>query len=104
MSFIDDLNAQEAEINAKDAAAAGAGELVGRFYREQIADGYAYYEVVKATKKTVTLQHIDFCDGYRIPLVEQMGCKLPRHVVAGQIAQREKWDAMFTDSYNRNDR
>jgi hypothetical protein len=41
------------------------GELQGALLKFPVADGYAWYEVVKV--KPLTLRHINFCDGYQAP-------------------------------------
>jgi hypothetical protein len=38
------------DIVAADQEAKAMGQLVGRFYREQIADGYAFYVITKENK------------------------------------------------------
>lgn len=90
--FVAEMNRQWDEIVAKDAAARDAGTLIGRYYSEPVADGSALYEVVKVTKKTIRLRHINYGDGYQIRLIEQMGCKLPREIVEQNINQRDKWE------------
>lgn len=40
-------------------------EFEGALLKFPVADGYAYYEVVRA--KPLTLRHVDFCDGYHVP-------------------------------------
>ena len=42
----------------RDTQAQQRGELVGRFIDEPIADGYAYYEIVRENKNTVRIKHI----------------------------------------------
>lgn len=45
-----------------------AGQLVGRIVKENIADGYAYYRVIKENKKTVRLQSVKgIGDDYQVP-------------------------------------
>jgi hypothetical protein len=41
------------------------GEIVGGLVKWQVADGYAYYLVTKASP--LTLQWVPFCDDYQVP-------------------------------------
>ncbi len=101
MSYIEDFRAemdrQMAELKANDAAAVEAGTLVGRYIQENIADGCAYYVIVKANSRTVTVKHVDYCDGYRIPMIESMGCKIPIKYARENIGQRDSWAKMFAE-------
>jgi hypothetical protein len=38
--------------------------LVGKHIKFGVADGYAHYIVVKAGKSMVTVEHLDYSDGY----------------------------------------
>ena len=44
------------EIAAADKKAKEAGVLVGRYYKEQIADGYAFYLITKENKTRCKLE------------------------------------------------
>jgi len=46
------------EFEKTDREAKKQGQLVGRYIKESIADGYAYYKIVKEGKKSVEIRHI----------------------------------------------
>lgn len=51
----------------RDKAAKANGELKGRYVREPIADGYAYYEITKVTKTKVKIKLVTgIGDDYRV--------------------------------------
>lgn len=86
-----------------DKAAKAAGEIVGRYIKEQVADGYAYYTVEATNDKTilgydsmVQVKHVNYLDGYRIPMVESMGCMIPLKYVRENIARRDHLDTLFS--------
>jgi hypothetical protein len=43
-------------LSKQDEEAAKQGKLVGRVIQEQIADGYAYYVIIRENKKTVRIR------------------------------------------------
>jgi hypothetical protein len=47
-------------LNDLDKQAKEAGQLVGRYIKHQIADGYAYYQIIKEHKKSVRIR---LCEG-----------------------------------------
>ncbi len=98
-NYIEDFRArmdqQMEELTAKDTEAKEAGTLVGRYIRESVADGSAYYRVVKVTAGTATVEHVDYCDGYRIEMVEILGCKLSLKYVRENIERRDYWAETF---------
>ena len=52
----------------RDENAKADGKLVGRYVREPIADGYAYYKIVKVKKSTIDIKLITgIGDDYSIP-------------------------------------
>ena len=79
------INAQWEEINKtykanwarmemEDKMAKAEGRLVGRYYKEAIADGYAFYRITKVGKRTATLAHVKgLGDDYQIPLLGNGG-------------------------------
>lgn len=99
MSYIDDFKAkmdrQMEELTANDTTAEEAGTLVGRYIRESIADGYAYYVVTEEYPRTVIVEHVDYCDGYRIPMIESMDGMIPVKYVRENIARRDSWEKLF---------
>lgn len=113
-NYIDDfrakMEAQMAELKANDAAAVTDGTLVGRFIQESIADGYAYYVIVDVDLWSVdggvqygemcTVEHVDYCDGYRIPMIESMGGRIPTKYALENVEQRDSWAKLFGENYN----
>ena len=93
--FIAKMDAQMAELKANDKAAAEAGTLVGRYIQEQIADGHAYYVVTAENGKFVEVAHVDYCDGYRVPMIESMEGIIPAKYARENIAMRDRWATMF---------
>lgn len=49
-----------AELKACDDEAAAAGRLTGRYFYQSVADGRAFYQIVRENKKTVRIRH---CEG-----------------------------------------
>lgn len=67
------------------------GEIVGAMLQFPIADGYAVYVVTKA--RPLTLQHVNYCDGYSIPGAHVRG--ITKADVLAQIERRKKMAALF---------
>lgn len=95
--FRDKLDREWAEITAADRAAKEEGTLVGRYIQESRADGYAYYRVVDHTDNIARVEHIDYCDGWTIPMIESMDCLIPLKYVRDNITLRDKWDRLFEE-------
>ena len=89
------MEREQKTLQEEDAKAKAAGKLVGRYYKEQIADGYAYYRVVKATKTRVTLEHVAIGDAWLIRWIEDSGRKVARKVVEANIQRRDGLAAFF---------
>lgn len=51
------LKANQAELDACDQEAQDAWRLTGRYFYESVADGYAFYQIVRENKKTVRIRH-----------------------------------------------
>ena len=67
------------------------GLTVGKFFRIQVADGYAFYEVTKINKRTVRVKwRKDLsCDGYRDVVLGAGGScniELARTLIEGEEA------------------
>jgi hypothetical protein len=65
------------------------GELEGALVKFPVADGYAWYDVVKV--KPLTLRHINFCDGYHAPLPLIRGLRVAD--VFEQVSLERAWHA-----------
>ena len=78
----------EAEI-AKSAALP-KGVVVGKVFGIGVADGYAYYEVVRVNKKTVRIKWREdiTLDSYQY-FAWGTGCSVPAHLVASLIGHEE---------------
>ena len=63
------LNENWDRLQTCDKRVKHAGNLVGRYIRESIADGYALYLIIRENKKTVRIRRITHVcpDEYRIP-------------------------------------
>jgi len=72
---------------------ANAIGLVGKSISFNVADGYATYIIVKENKATVTVEHLDYMDGYHSPAV-YMG-KVPRGLAEQYVKRDEGMKAIF---------
>jgi hypothetical protein len=61
----DCTNWEEARVNSDhnlnvlegiDKEQKAKGEILWRYFRRNVADGYAYYQIIKVTKKTATIK------------------------------------------------
>lgn len=89
------MDREFSEMAAEDKAAKDASTLIGRYVRESIADGYAYYRVVGIKGLIAVVDHIHICDGYRVPMIESMGGEIPLKYARENIQMRDKWDELF---------
>lgn len=64
-NFDDSEHAKAFYAMLDEAKALPADEVVGQIIKFQVADGYAHYRVGGNVDGTVTVQHIDFLDGWR---------------------------------------
>jgi len=79
----------------KDAAAKKRGGLVGRYLQEPHADGYAYYEIISETPRTVQVRVITgLGDDWRIPQWGDGGSISKKYAV-GRLAQRDRMELIF---------
>ena len=71
----------------------GYGFLVGKVFRFNVADGYAWYELTKLTARTVTLKwRNDLCpDEYRYELLG-MGGSFPRKMIEDVCMAHENFE------------
>ena len=55
------------ELQKQDQEAKERWQLVGRYIRVQVADSYAYYEVIRENKKSVRIRLFEgICDDYQV--------------------------------------
>ena len=83
-------------LNGIDNEQREKGELLWRYFRRNVGDGYAYYQVVKVTKKSAV---VEVCTGICLDewtdnmLREK--CELPIKVVNDLIEQKDKINDFF---------
>ena len=81
---------------AKDKKARKKGKLVGRYMREPIADGYAYYEIIKENKKTLRLKVIvGLGDDWRVPYWGDEA-NVDKNYVVDLIAFEDRLEKLFS--------
>ena len=85
-------NSNWAKLEAVDKAARDRGELVGRFIREGVADGYALYMITKENKKTVRITHISgLGDDY---MIQYWGweCMIEKDFAVRKLRAEDFWN------------
>lgn len=95
--YVAKVEAEFASMVAIDASAKDKGELVGRFIQEQIADGYAYYRIIKAGSRNVALEHMAIGDAWQIPMVESMDLVVPTKYARENIERRDSIAELFAN-------
>jgi hypothetical protein len=101
----EDIDWQEAHVNSKhnydvlegiDKAQRDKGELLWRNFRRNVADGYAYYQVVRVTKKSAI---VEVCRGVCLDewTDNMLGyeCELPIKIVQDLIHQKDAMNKLF---------
>ena len=84
-----------AKMLKKDEIAKAQGKLVGRVIKEQFADGYAYYEIIKETKNTVKIKSITgIGDDWIIPYWGKM-TTIEKEYVVHKLEFEDKLDELF---------
>lgn len=68
----------------------------GRLLKFGVADGYAYYIILKANKKTCKLVHLPYADGYHFQGVTG-GCEVFRDVVEDNLA----WADVLVEAFKK---
>jgi hypothetical protein len=72
------------------------GELLWRNFRRNVADGYAYYQIVKVTKKSAI---VEVCRGICLDeWTDNMlgeACGLPLSLVESMIGQKDAMNKLF---------
>ena len=94
----DRLDREWKAIEDRDAEAKAAGRLIGRYIKEQAADSFAIYRIIENDHQlgTVTVEHLNYCDGWTIPMIESMGRVIPIKYAKENIAQRESLNELFS--------
>jgi hypothetical protein len=75
---------------------ADKGVMPGRLLRFGVADGYAYYIVLRVNKKTCKLVHLPYGDGYRFQGVGDDG-EVLRDVVEDNLA----WADVLAEAFKK---
>jgi hypothetical protein len=72
------------------------GELLWRYFRRNVADGYAYYQIVRVTKKSAI---VEVCRGICLDewTDNMLGevCELPIKIVRDLIEQKDNLEKLF---------
>jgi hypothetical protein len=87
-----------AHLKSIDQAQEAKGEkLLYRYFARPVADGMAWYQVTKVTKKTATVQWCDgIClDNYQDYMIGD-GATLPIDMIDGLVSARINWDKLFS--------
>lgn len=83
------------KLNEKDLALKKANKLVGRYIKEQFADGYAFYEITKETKTKVGIKVIvNIGDDWVIPYWGQE-TMIDKNYALNNISVRDSLDKIF---------
>lgn len=80
-----------AELQAKN-----PGTVIGQEIRFSIADGDAWYIVTAQRGNAITLQHVDFLDGYRAHPATIRGC------TAKDVKEYMAFQAVFDNAKSQN--
>lgn len=93
--FYTQMDANWALIKKVDQEAKQQGTIVGRYIKEQIADGYAIYIVTKEGKRTSTVEVVTgIGDDWVIPSIGRIG-SLKTDYVCANISRRDAIDKIF---------
>lgn len=96
MDIIEKWNANFRALEAEDAEARRNGTLVGRYIKEPIADGYAFYKIVKENKATVKIQVVtDIGDDWRVPYWGN-STTIPKSYAIKSIGMEDKLAELFS--------
>lgn len=86
-------------VIANDILAKEKKSLIGRYISEPYADGHAYYQIIKATKSTVTIQVItNIGDDWILPYWGKK-TTIPRKYAEESIKSREQLNKIFSKSH-----
>ena len=96
------------KVESHDEKAKARGVVVGRYIKEQIADGYAYYMIDRVVgghgegtgPAIAHLVHIPYIDGYTVPMIESMDLKVPLKYAKENIDRRDRVHALFNRKEN----
>ena len=93
--FMKEHDRRYKEFTDRDAVAKEAGELIGRYIQESVADGYAYYVIVDAGPISVIVEHVDYLDGYSVAMIDSMEGVIPKKYALENIGRRDRWAGYF---------
>lgn len=94
---IEAMDAAYNRMRDEDRRAKEAGVLVGRYYSEQIADGYAYYRVADVSHNLARLEHLDVYDAWSIGWIEDLEGEVPLKAVRRNIERRDRFEAFMDE-------
>jgi hypothetical protein len=96
MKHFDHFDANFKKLVAQDEKAKDEDKLVGRYIQEQIADGYAYYVIVRENKRTVRIRHATgLGDDWMIPYWGEEA-SIDKSYALQRIDWRDGLDALFS--------
>ena len=92
-TMLEESQKKEKAMEVKDEIARKVGTLVGRYIRQQIADGYAYYEIIRENKKSVRIQHLNIGDAWVIPYWGSEAT-IDKKFAEDCLARRDRWSEL----------
>jgi hypothetical protein len=75
-------------IRTRNAQAIEEGTLVGRFFRDPQADGFAVYQVTAVNGDWAVVERVEDASDYRNPLIEMQGKVPVRYAEARAMIDR----------------
>ena len=95
MDIVKKWNNNFQKLVEEDAEAKKKGILVGRYIKEPIADGYAFYKIVKENKATVKIQVVrDIGDDWSVPYWGESTTISKKYVIKG-LGLLDKMEEIF---------
>ena len=84
-----------AAMEARDKAAKEAGTMVGRYINYPVADGYAYYEIVKVNLRTVVVVCLTGLGDDWVLDLWGAKARIGRLYAETHLARRDAWAELF---------
>jgi len=94
MDFIEKMKADEAALEAADAAAKADRTLIGRYITHPFADGNAVYRITATSKTRATIEVVDIGDAWVLPAWGRKAT-IPLTKVRAILSQRDNLAAFF---------
>jgi len=94
--FLKMIESNLKKLEREDDQAKAKSQLVGRYIREQIADGFAYYKIVKENKKTVRIELVrNIGDDYSVP-VWGLKASIQKAYAIKNVGYRDRINEIFS--------